>query len=72
MHPDIMFTITMVAHFSINPRPMHWEAIKQIFYYLAGTCDLCLSYSKIKHILKGYVDVDCHKFGKGDYNWVSL
>jgi len=55
---DIVFAIAMVAHFSTNPRPIYWEAIKWIFCYLAGMCDLCLSYSEIRHILKGYTDTD--------------
>jgi hypothetical protein len=58
MHPNITFAVAMVAHFGTNPRPMHWEAIKRIFRYLAGMCDLCLLYSKTRRVLKGYVDAD--------------
>src|SRR6266851_4039937 len=58
MCPDIMFAIAMVAHFSANPRPMHWEVVKQIFHYLAGTHDLWLSYRETKHILEGYANAD--------------
>ena len=43
-HPDIMFAVTTMARFTANPGPAHWEAIKQIYCYLAGTCDLWLSY----------------------------
>ena len=52
------FAITTVVHFTTNPRPTHWEAIKQIYCYLAGTCNLWLSYGKIKCTLKGYADAD--------------
>jgi len=56
--PDIAYAIATVVRFGANPGPMHWEAIKRIFRYLAGTCDLCLSYSKTRCILKGYADAD--------------
>jgi hypothetical protein len=58
MRPDIAFAVMMVVHFSANSRPTHWEAVKQIFRYLAGTCDLCLLYSETRHALEGYADVD--------------
>ena len=56
--PDIMFAVQMVSHFSIKPRPAHWEAVKQIFRYLKGTIDLWLSYGTKKMILTGYTDAD--------------
>jgi hypothetical protein len=58
MHPDIAFAIAMVAHFGANPGPMHWEAIKWIFRYLASTQDLWLSYGETRHVLEGYADMD--------------
>ena len=47
-HPDIAFTVATVARFAANPSPAHWEAVKRIFHYLAGTCDLWLSYGERK------------------------
>jgi Reverse transcriptase (RNA-dependent DNA polymerase) len=38
--PDIAFAVTTVACFASNPGPVHWEAVKRIFRYLAGTHDL--------------------------------
>ena len=58
MCPDIAYAIATVARFSTNPGPTHWEAVKQIFHYLAGMCDLCLSYGETRHVLKGYADAD--------------
>jgi hypothetical protein len=55
--PDITFANTTVACFSANPRPAHWQAIKQILHYLAGTQDLWLSYGETRCILEGY----CHR-----------
>jgi hypothetical protein len=57
-HPNIVFAVTTITHFAVNPRPIHWEAVKQIFYYLMGTCDLWLSYGETKHTLIGYTDMD--------------
>jgi hypothetical protein len=58
MHPDIAYAVAMVACFGTNPGPAHWEAVKRIFRYLAGTCDLWLSYSETRCVLEGYADAD--------------
>jgi Reverse transcriptase (RNA-dependent DNA polymerase) len=58
MHPDITFAVATMACFTSNPGPVHWEAIKQIFHYLAGTRDLWLSYGESKHTLEGYTNAD--------------
>ena len=55
---DIMFTVTTVTRFGTNLRPAYWEAIKQIFHYLASTQDLWLFYGETRHILEGYADAD--------------
>jgi hypothetical protein len=36
----------------------HWEAVKQIFHYLNGTCDLWLTYGETSRVLKGYADAN--------------
>jgi hypothetical protein len=56
--PDIAFAVMTVARFASNPGPVHWEAVKQIFRYLAGTRNLWLSYGESKRTLEGYADVD--------------
>ena len=56
--PDIAFAVATVARFAANPGPAHWEAVKRIFHYLAGTCDLWLSYGERKQTLEGYADMD--------------
>ena len=55
---DIAFTVMTVARFTANPGPAHWEAVKWIFCYLAGMCNLWLSYRERKQTLKGYADAD--------------
>ena len=42
--PDITFAVVTVARFTANPGPAHWDAVKRIYCYLAGTRDLWLSY----------------------------
>jgi hypothetical protein len=56
--PDIAFAVATVARFASNPGPVHWEAVKWIFRYLAGTRDLWLSYGESKRTLEGYADAD--------------
>jgi Reverse transcriptase (RNA-dependent DNA polymerase) len=56
--PDIAFAVATMVCFALNPGPVHWEAIKRIFRYLAGTCDLWLLYGESKHTLEGYANAD--------------
>jgi hypothetical protein len=58
MCPDITFTVTTVARFAAKPRPAHWDAVKQIFCYLKGTCDLWLTYGEESSPLEGYADTN--------------
>jgi len=56
--PNITFAVAMVAHFAENPGLAHWDAVKCIYHYLAGTCNLWLSYGEMKCTLIGYANVD--------------
>ena len=56
--PDISFAVSTVARFASNPGPAHWEAVKRIYHYLAGTRDLWLSYGEARRTLTGYTDAD--------------
>jgi reverse transcriptase-like protein/gag-pre-integrase-like protein/integrase-like protein/Pol polyprotein len=56
--PDITFAISTLSQFLENPGHLHWEAIKQIFCYLAGTKDHKLTYGNEHHDLLGYTDTD--------------
>jgi hypothetical protein len=38
-HSDITFILSTMARFAANPGPAHWEAIKRMYRYLAGTLD---------------------------------
>ena len=58
MHPDIAFAVATVARFAAKPGPAHWEAVKRVYRYLAGTRDLWLSYGETRRTLEGYADAD--------------
>ena len=56
--PDIAFTISTVAQFFNEPGMVHWEAVKRIYRYLAGTKGLALTFGARKKGLEGYTDAD--------------
>jgi hypothetical protein len=56
--PDIAFAVSTVARFAANPGIAHWEAVKRIYCYLAGTRDLWLTYGETRRVLEGYADAD--------------
>ena len=58
MCPDISFAVSTMARFASNPGPAHWDTMKQIFRYLAGSCDLWISYSEPQRTLTGYTDAE--------------
>ena len=60
--PDIAFAVTQVAHFVSNPGRGHWEALKQVFAYLAGTIHNGITYGggrmNAKTPLQAYSEAD--------------
>ena len=57
-HPNITIAVQTVSCFSSKPGITHWEAVKWIFHYLKGTCNLWLTYGNSVKELEGYADVD--------------
>ena len=57
-HPDILFAIQTLLHFSTKPGILHWEAVKCVFCYLKGTIDLWLTFGQKQVDLTGYADAD--------------
>ena len=41
---DIAYSVQHLAQFTQDPKPVHWTAVKQIFWYLKGTRTLGLNY----------------------------
>jgi hypothetical protein len=56
--PDITFAILTLSQFLENPGEAHWDMVKHIFCYLAGTKDLQLTYGGERHNLIRYMDAD--------------
>jgi len=56
--PDIAFAVSTVAQFANEPGMVHWEAVKRIYRYLAGTKGLALTFGAGKKGLEGYTDAD--------------
>ena len=72
--PDIAFTILMVTQFSNEPGMVHWEAVKHIYRYLAGTKGLVLTFGAGKKGLKGYTNADGasqeHRYAISGYAYI--
>jgi hypothetical protein len=43
-HPDIAYTVGVLARFNSNPGMVDWKAVKHLFRYLKGTLDMKLEY----------------------------
>jgi hypothetical protein len=56
--PNITFTISTLSQFLDNLGETHWDVVKHVFHYLAGTKDLQLTYRGKQHDLIRYTDVD--------------
>ena len=74
-HPDITFSINLLARYSFALTQRHWNGINHILRYLQGITYISLFYlNELKQQLLGYADVrylsDPHKARsqKGDYS----
>jgi transposase InsO family protein len=56
--PDITHAVSALSRFLDNPGSTHWEAVKRVFRYLAGTRTFALTYGGDKQDLVGYTDAD--------------
>ena len=45
-HPDIAFSVNLLARYSSAPTRRHWNGIKHVLRYLRGTTDMSLLYSR--------------------------
>ena len=59
-HPDISFTVGVLACFNSNPGIQHWNAVKHFFHYLKGTLDYKLAYrpTDSSQLFITYTDAD--------------
>ena len=58
--PDMEYAVNFLARFSHNPSIQHWNAVKRVFRYLAGTVDLGIRFQTRAEepFLFGYSDAD--------------
>jgi len=56
--PDICFAVGLVNRYRSNSGFGHWQAVKRIFCYLHGTCDLVLCYQNGDLRVRGYSNAD--------------
>lgn len=58
--PDITFAVSLLSRFLTCYTESHWQAVKRIFRYLAGTVNLGICYKKGNESseLSGYSDAD--------------
>ena len=42
IHPNIVFSINLLARYSSTPTRRHWNGIKHILHYLCGTTSMSL------------------------------
>nr|GEW26028.1 integrase, catalytic region, zinc finger, CCHC-type, peptidase aspartic, catalytic [Tanacetum cinerariifolium] len=57
--PDLVFVACMYATYQAKPTKKHLEAIKRVFWYLKGTINMGLWYSKDNYMaLTAYADAD--------------
>jgi hypothetical protein len=56
--PDIAYAVGIVSRFCQNPGQAHWNTMKHIFAYLAGSREMQLMYGGDKRALVGYSDAD--------------
>lgn len=61
--PDISYAVSLLGRFSKNPGETHWEGVKRVFRYIAGTkgLRLCLGGkpgAELAEAFEGYADAD--------------
>jgi len=42
--PDLIFTVSKYGRYTINPTSIHFNTVKRVYKYLAGTISLGLHY----------------------------
>ncbi|MCO5547579.1 hypothetical protein L7F22_001030 [Adiantum nelumboides] len=56
--PYTAFVVGVVGRFMSNPEKKHWEAVKEVLRYLAGTKDKCICFGKGNLSVVEYIDAD--------------
>ena len=61
--PDIAYQCSTLSRFLTNPSPQHMKAANRIFFYIAGTINLCIMYDGILEARQGKL----HSFTDSDW-----
>jgi hypothetical protein len=84
--PYIVFAVSTLSHFMVEPRRFHWVAIKHVLRYLCGTVGYGLRYVSGGEVkLQGYTNFDwegsvmdgkstsglCFSLGPAMISWIS-
>ena len=83
--PDINFAVNSLSQFMVDPRRVHWTAVKHILRYIRGTVEYGLVYERRGVQLVGFTDADwagcvedwksnsgcCFSIGSGVVSWFS-
>ncbi|XP_019082506.1 PREDICTED: uncharacterized protein LOC109125377 [Camelina sativa] len=57
--PDIAFAVNRLSQYMHQPRTLHWEAVKRVLRYLAGTANIGILFSSKSPLnLHAYSDAD--------------
>ena len=57
--PDISFAVNSLSRSMVEPRRVHWTAVKHILCYIRGTLEYGLVYERRGSVqLVGFIDVD--------------
>ena len=56
--PDITYVVSQLSKYLEKPGLAHWNAVKCLYHYLAGTADYAITYGETESNLVGYCDAD--------------
>jgi hypothetical protein len=56
--PDISFAVSKLSRFTSNLGDDHWRVLERVMYYLVGTIDYRIHYSRYPAVLEGYSDAN--------------
>lgn len=63
--PNLAFSVVGMLRYISKPIVSHWEAVKEVLLYIAGTAAKCLVFSgeSVRGLLQGYCDLDDAEVG---------
>jgi hypothetical protein len=59
--PDILFAVSKLSRFVLNPGDKYWHALERVLHYLKGTMSYGIHYTGYTRVLEGSYNA----------NWIS-